>query len=148
MFAPKNILVPTDFSEHSDEALQEAVELARQYHSRVYLLHVAEPIMQCAGDFCLDAGTMLQAEDDARNLAQEKMKQEIARFADDRDVEIVSDIRKGDPAQEILKEQRERDVDLIVMPSHKKAGLLKRMMGPVTERVMEEAKSPVLLVRH
>ncbi len=148
MFAPKNILVPTDFSEHSDEALKEAVDLAHQYHSRVYLLHVAEPITQCAGDYCLDAAAMLQAEEDARSAAQEKLEKEIAQFSDDRDLEIISEIRKGDPAQEILKEQRERGVDLIIMPSHRKTGLLKRIMGPVTEKVMEEAKSPVLLVRH
>ncbi len=148
MFAPKSILVPTDFSEHSDEALKEAVELARQYHSRVYLLHVSEPITQCAGDYCLDAAMLKNAEKDARKLAQERMAKEIAKFSEDQDVEIISDIRKGDPVQEILNEQSERGVDLIIMPSHRKTGLLKRLMGPVAERVMEGAKTPVLLVRH
>ena len=94
MFAPKSILVPTDFSEHSDEALKEAVELARQYHSRVYLLHVSEPITQCAGDYCLDAAMLKNAEKDARKLAQERMAKEIAKFSEDQDVEIISDIRK------------------------------------------------------
>ena len=40
MFAPKNILVPTDFSEHSDRELAEAVDIARQHKARIYLLHV------------------------------------------------------------------------------------------------------------
>ena len=44
MFAPKRILVPTDFSDYSDEALKQALELAKQYHSKVYLLHVANPV--------------------------------------------------------------------------------------------------------
>ena len=42
----------------------------------------------------------------------------------------------------------QQGVDLIVMPSHRKASLFKRLMGQVSEKVMEEAKSPVLLVRH
>ena len=36
MFAPKRILVPTDFSGDSDEALKQALELAKQYHAKVY----------------------------------------------------------------------------------------------------------------
>jgi nucleotide-binding universal stress UspA family protein len=40
MFAPKNILVPTDFSKYSDAALKKAVDIAAQYDSKIYLLHV------------------------------------------------------------------------------------------------------------
>ena len=59
-----------------------------------------------------------------------------------------SDVREGDLADEILKEQEERGVDLIVMPSHGKTNFLKRLMGSISEKIMEEAKSDVLLVRH
>ena len=148
MFAPKRILVPTDFSEDSDEALQQALELAKQYHAKVYLLHVAEPITQCAGDFCLDASTMREAEDSEILRVREMMQEELSKFPEVREIEVESDIREGDPVREILREQDEKGVDLIVMPSHRKAGLLKKLMGQVSEKVMEEAKSPVLLVRH
>jgi nucleotide-binding universal stress UspA family protein len=43
MFAPKNILVPTDFSEHSDRALKQAVDIASEHNSKIYLLHVTCP---------------------------------------------------------------------------------------------------------
>jgi nucleotide-binding universal stress UspA family protein len=39
------------------------------------------------------------------------------------------------------------DDDLIVMSPHGKPGIIKRLMGTVSEKVMEEAKCPVLLVR-
>ncbi|MFO7570127.1 MAG: universal stress protein [Smithellaceae bacterium] len=148
MFAPKNILVPTDFSAESDEALKEALELARQYDARVYLMHVTEPVTQCTGDYCLDASAVRQAENEEFIMARRQMDEEIAKFANLSDVEVIGDIRNGDPVGEILKEQNERNVDLIVMPSHRKTGLLRKLMGPITERVMEEAKTPVLLVRH
>jgi len=148
MFAPKRILVPTDFSGHSDEALKQALELAKQYNAKIYLLHVAEPIEQCAGDYCLDASTVKNAEDKEILRAKEMMQKELSKFPEFKDIEVISDVREGKPVDEIIKEQEENGVDLIVMPSHGKTGFMKRLLGQVSERVMEEAKSPVLVVRH
>jgi nucleotide-binding universal stress UspA family protein len=60
---------------------------------------------------------------------------------------VVFDVRSGIPYEEILKEQQERKADLIVIASHGRTGLLKSLIGSVAERVMREAKCPVLLVR-
>ena len=148
MFAPKRILVPTDFSDSSDEALKQALELAKQYNAKVYLLHVAEPVTQCAGDYCLDSSTVKEAEDAEILQAKEKMQKELKKFSEFQEIEVITDIREGKPVEEILKEQEEKGVDLIVMPSHGKTGFMKRLMGQISEKIMEEAKSPVLLVRH
>ena len=40
MLMPTRILVPTDFSEYSDRALEQALDIAKQYHAKVFLLHV------------------------------------------------------------------------------------------------------------
>ena len=40
MLMPTKILVPTDFSEYSDKALEQALDIAKQYHAKVFLLHV------------------------------------------------------------------------------------------------------------
>jgi nucleotide-binding universal stress UspA family protein len=148
MFAPKRILVPTDFSDSSDEALKQALELAKQYNAKVYLLHVAEPITQCVGDYCLDLSSVKQAEDAEIVRVKEKMQEELKKFSEFQEIEVISDIREGKPVEEILKEQESRGVDLIVMPSHGKTGFMKRLMGQISEKIMEEARSPVLLVRH
>lgn len=148
MFTPKRILVPTDFSGNSDEALKQALELAKQYHAKVYLLHVAEPVTQWAVDYVPDASVVQQAEAAEILRAKEMMQKELAKFPEGQEIEVISDIREGDTVEEILKEQDENSVDLIVMPSHGKTGMIKRMMGLVSEKVMEEAKSPVLLVKH
>jgi len=148
MFAPKRILVPTDFSDYSDEALKQALELAKQYNSKVYLLHVANPVTQCTADYCLDVETFKKAEENAMIQAREMMQKELQKFPEFQEIEIISDIREGEPVKEILKEQEEKGVDLIVMPSHGKSGILKRLMGQIAEKVMEETKSPVLLVQH
>lgn len=148
MFAPKRILVPTDFSDYADEALKQALELAKQYNAKVYLLHVTEPITQCAADYCLDLSKVKGAEDAELLRAREMMQKELQKFPEFQEIEVISDIREGEPVQEILREQEEKSVDLIVMPSHGKAGFIKRLMGQISEKVMEESKSPVLLVKH
>lgn len=149
MFAPKRILVPTDFSDDSDEALKQALELAKQYNSKVYLLHVVEPVTQCAGDYCLDTANLKEIEASDIKHSEKMMRRELDKYSGiHQGVEVISDVREGDLADEILKEQEERGVDLIVMPSHGKTNFLKRLMGSISEKIMEEAKSDVLLVRH
>jgi nucleotide-binding universal stress UspA family protein len=148
MFAPKRILVPTDFSDYSDEALRQALDLAKQYDAKVYLLHVSNPVTQCTTDYCIDTAVYEKVEENEMNRMKEMMQQELRKFPEFQGVEVISDVREGEPVEEILKEQEERGVDLIVMPSHSKKGLLRRFMGQISERVMEDAKSPVLLVKH
>lgn len=148
MFAPRRILVPTDFSDDSDEALKQALELAKQYNSKVYLLHVVEPLTQCAGDYCLDTANLKEIKTSDIKHSESMMRRELDKYRGIQDIEVISDIREGDPVDEIIKEQEERGVDLIVMPSHGKTNFLKRLMGSISEKIMKEAKSDVLLVKH
>ena len=148
MFAPKRILVPTDFSENSDEALKQALELAKQYNAKVYLLHVTAPVRPVTVDYGFDAATYKNIEHQEMHRAQDMMQEELKKFPEFQEIEVISDVRKGEPVAEILKEQDEKGVDLIVMPSHGRAGILKRFIGVVSEKVMEEARSPVLFVHH
>lgn len=146
MFAPKNILVPTDFSIYSDKALKEAVDIAVQNKSKIHLLHVVDEIVQCAADYCLDISLVEQAEKQSMKFAEEKLREEVAAVAASKDVEIVFDIRKGDTTKVILEEQENKGIDLIVIASHGSKGLMHRL-GSVSERVLRDARSPVMLVK-
>jgi len=148
MFAPKKILVPTDFSDDADEALKEALDVAKQYHSKVYVLHVTDPVIQCIGEYCLEDEDVRKIRDKDAKRSQEQMQEELSRLGMSEGVEVVTETREGEPVTEILREQDEKDIDLTVMPSHRKKGFFERVMGPVSERVMEQAKRPVLIVHH
>lgn len=147
MFAPKNILVPTDFSEYSDRALQEAIDIANQYHSKIYLLHVAEMVIHCTVDYCLDPQTVTQVENETIQASKKMMHDQVAKFQKSNAVEIITEIRKGTPYEEILKDQQEKNIDLIVIASHGQTGLMRYLVGSVAEKVLRHSKSPVLLVR-
>ena len=122
----KTILVPTDFSESSDVALRTAIDLAQQQHARVYLLHVLSS-RQVA---------------DGMKLIQEQLSQ----LPEAKSVEIIPEIRKGKPHEEILKVQAERNVDLIVIAPHRQTGFIYTLFRSVTEKVKKKAQCSVLVM--
>lgn len=149
MFAPKNILVPTDFSSYADQALKQAIDIAKQYKAKIYLLHVIDDgFQQCAVDYCLDEAIVQQVYRESIKKAGEKLTEEVKRIVSDhKDIEIVFDTIRGIPYEKILKEQKEKNIDLIVIASHGKTGILKQLMGSVADKVIKGAKCPVIVVK-
>ncbi len=148
MFAPKNILVPTDFSEYSDAALKKAIDIAEQYKAKIYLLHVIdEQIRQCAVDYCIGAEVVERLEAESIKAANDKLQKEAAAIGKAKKLKIVFDVKNGNPAEVILKEQQEKKIDLVVIASHGKTGLMKQLMGSVADKVVKGAKCPVIVVK-
>ncbi len=148
MFAPKNIVVPTDFSEYSDKALQLALDMAKQYHSRIYLVHVIGLVIQCTVDYCLDPKTTDLVEKGSMASAKMMMEKQLNKFPDSKSVEIVAVIRQGAPFEEILRVQQEKKGDLVVIGSHGQTGLKRHLLGSVAEKVGRQSKCPVLLAKN
>jgi nucleotide-binding universal stress UspA family protein len=147
MFAPKSILVPTDFSEYSDRAIKQAVDIAEQNNAKIYLLHVVDKLQQCAIDYCIPIETMMKVQSDSEKEASRKMQDEAKKITQAKKIDVTFDVKSGIPFEEILKGQQERKADLIVIASHGRTGIMKSLIGSVAEKVMREAKCPVLLVR-
>ncbi len=148
MYPPRNILVPTDFSEESDRAFGMALAIAGKGRCRIFLLHViSETVQQCAADYCLDKAIVDRVWNECIVYANEKLAETVERFRGSGAVKVIPDVRRGRPHEEILKEASQRKADLIVIASHGKTGLKKYFLGSVAERVMQEAACPVLLMR-
>lgn len=148
MFSPKRILVPTDFSEHSDAAVERALEIAKTYKSKVYLMNVVDDrIQQCAVDYCLDANLIADLLQDSSKKAKESMEKEVGLVHGPKDVELEYEVRTGTPYKEIVDFQKKNGIDLIVMAPTGKTGMLKNLLGGVADRVMRSASCPVLLLR-
>lgn len=147
MAMPKKILVPTDFSGFSDKALEEAVEMAKRNRAKIYLFHVIPIIQQCAVDYCIDSAIVDDLEREAMQYSQDMMQKQIERVAKSGEVDIVWDIQKGTPYQGILREQEEKEIDLIVIATHGRTGLMGHLLGSVAEKVVKHAGCSVFLVR-
>lgn len=148
MFAPKKVLVPTDFSKYSDAALKKAIDLADRHDAKIYLLHVIDKqIQECAVDYCLKYEVVEMLKKQSLKEAKAKLKKEAAAIVKAKKLKIFFDVKKGVPAEVILSEQKAKKIDLIVMSSHGKTGLLKQLIGSVADKVVKRANCPVLLVR-
>jgi universal stress protein A len=147
MFAPKQILVPTDFSAYSDKSLKEAIDIAKQHDSKIHLLHVISLVQQCAIDYCMSNDVMAQLEKESTEQAQKKIQEQIDKFPESKMVTIIPEVKKGTVYEEILKDEKEKNIDLIVIASHGTTGLLHYFMGSVAEKVTKGAKCQVLLLR-
>ena len=142
------ILVPTDFSPDSDRALQEALDIAKPNNAKVFLLHViGKHIQQSVDVYSIDYRVVQDMENQIRNTAIEKMDKQLAKFPQTKGIEIAADIRNGVAYEEILKEQEEKNIDLIVMASLGRTGLARYLIGNVARVVLKEAKCRVLITK-
>jgi len=149
MFEPRRILVPTDFSKYSDRALGIAVDIAQEYRAKIYLLHViSEVAYQCGIDYCLSGADLAKIEKLSLRTSTDKLQAEVRRIVKSAGgVDITSYIKRGRPHETVLKEEREKKIDLIVIASHGRTGIMKHLMGSIAEKVLKGARRPVLLVK-
>jgi universal stress protein A len=148
MLKPTKILVPTDFSPDSDKALKQALDIAKQNNAKVFLLHViGKHIQQSVDVYSIDYRVVQDMEKQIKNSAIEKMEKQLARFPQTKEIETASNIRNGVAYEEILKEQEEKNIDLIVLASLGRTGLAKYLLGNVARIILKEAKCHVLLTK-
>ncbi|HJR61704.1 MAG TPA: universal stress protein [Vicinamibacterales bacterium] len=143
----KNILVPTDFSAGSEEAVRYAFDLALGLGATLHVLHVLEnPFAPGAfmemyapppAEYFLDMER--QAEERLRNVLTPEQKHQVP---------CVMTTRLGVPSTEILDRlQEEPKIDLVVMATHGRGGVARLVMGSVTDRVIRSAPCPVVTMR-
>ncbi len=144
MFNIKNILLPTDFSKLSMSAAQYAIDLAKQYNAKIHLLNVIEktpPILTIHSLDLSEEKIIKSIEDDARN----SLEKAAAKIKNE-EVEVASILKKGLDYQEIVSYSQKNKIDVIVIATHGRTGLLHTLLGSVAEKVIRYAKCPVLVI--
>ena len=148
MFAPKSILVPTDFSEYSDKAIRQAADIAEQNSAKLFLIHVVTWPEEWANYTISISGEKIQTiVDESVKAATKRMHEEVEKLKQVKKIEITYDVKVGVPYQQILKEQTERKVDLIVLGSHGRTSIVRALIGSVANQIVHDATCPVLIVR-
>jgi len=147
MLTPTRILVPTDFSGYSDKALRQALDIAKEYKARVYVVHVLhEKNPYDTGDSTIPS-YYEDLEKQVIDAATKHLKHQINKFPQAKEVEVVSEVLTGTTYEAILAEEREKGIDLIVIASLGQSGIAKYLIGSVARNVLKGAKCPVLLTK-
>lgn len=148
MLRPTKILVPTDFSDYSDKALQQALDIAKQYNAQVFVFHVIpKEVNRCVADVCMGDDVIRDIEEQMATRAQEELLKQVSKFSRAKEVSVVTDFGKGIPYEAILQETEDKGIDLIVIASLGRSGLARFLIGSVSRNVLKGAKCPVLLTK-
>jgi nucleotide-binding universal stress UspA family protein len=142
---PKLILVPTDFSDPSQEALDAAGELALQFGAELCLLHVVPMIPDLPNaEALIHEG---KYEDKLHSDAEERL-QRMAEDLAKREIHATTEVgTANDVATEITRFAESENADLIVIASHGISGWKKFVLGSVAEKVVQVAPCAVLMLR-
>lgn len=141
------ILVPTDFSENGQWALKYAAALAEKFNSELHLLHVLQNVFP---QYAPEPGVIFASTGDFEKELRAAAQASLQKVADSdlvKGKKSVQKIREGQPFVEIVKYAREELIDLIVLGTHGRTGLVHVLLGSVAERVVQKAGCPVLTVR-
>jgi nucleotide-binding universal stress UspA family protein len=107
----RHILVPLDFTEKNQAAVEVAVNLAQLHKARVTLIHVIERIEYAEDD------SLAGFYDSLRRKAENKMTPFAKAFRDAK-IEVTQEIVIGNRGQDIVTYAADENVDLVVLSSH------------------------------
>lgn len=143
----RRILVPTDFSDNSRAALEQAVSLAQALGASIDLLHVWEPPRYIAPDLMLavPGWSAVSLEQYSRTEAAKALEQYLQTLPPQ--VALKSHLEVGDAAASIVRFAKEQGSDLIVMSTHGRGALSRLMLGSVAQKVVSHAECPVMTIR-
>jgi nucleotide-binding universal stress UspA family protein len=143
----RRILVPVDFSAHSEKAIRFAATLANRFGASISLLHVVEdPLV--AGDWQAEAfvPNMPELLNDLMRAAQARIT-EVRVPLGAHGFAVDSAVIVGEPARSIVEQATAGAFDLVVMGTHGRTGLSHTFLGSIAERVVQKALCAVLTVR-
>ncbi len=136
-----SVLVATDFSHASEKPMRHALAISRHYGAQIYLMHVVSSLgFTLAGPDSVAAASGL-AWKDMREF--ERRLVESGKLAGLRHHVIVSD---GDVWTEVEKIISQEHIDVVVLGTHSRKGLVRLVLGSVAERIFRHASCLVLTV--
>ncbi|MBC2845811.1 universal stress protein [Winogradskyella flava] len=140
----KKIIVPVDFSEHSEYALEAAASIAKKYDSELIVLHMLEL-----------SNAIITADNESLNeeavfylkLAEQKFEKFLEKpFLEG--IKITPIVKHFKVWSEVNDIANQHHANLIVMGSHGVSGVKEVLVGSNTEKVVRHADIPVLVIKH
>ncbi len=141
----KKILVALDGSEYSERALEKAISIAKMFNSQIILLNVIKTeeldvIKQYSeSSYDLVKSYLEQTAEKLLTEAEDKAKKKGLE-------DVVKKILFGDPAEKIIDEANNENVDLIAIGTRGLTGVKRVVLGSTTQKVIRWTNKDVLVV--
>ncbi len=140
----QNILVPTDFSEGSDNALLAAIDFAKVSQATIHIVHVITPVSYPTG-FEM-AASAAEFEKELADISKVKLE-EIETKLKSMNIICKVDIIFGNTYSKLADYSDENKIDLICIATHGSGGIEHFIFGSTTEKLLRKAHCPIYVVR-
>ena len=137
----KNIIVPVDFSTHSENALKAAVRIAKQHQATVTIVHMIS---------FQEANLSKEDKSEEGRYLIELTQKRFDKFLDKdylKEVSIQTAVQNYKVFSELNQVAKEHHGDLIVMGSHGSSGVQEVFIGSNTEKIVRTSNIPVLVIK-
>ncbi len=135
----ERILVAVDGSDYSYAAVDQAISLGRTCNSKIFVISV----VNLYPEQMAVAPALVEKMSEEVRAHLDKAKQKI----DEADIPCETIVHMGGkPHEFIVREAKEKKIDLIVMGTHGRTGIKRVLMGSVAQNVIGHAPCPVLVV--
>lgn len=139
----RTILIATDGSVESREAVEYGLALTEEQGAHAVLLQVIPPVDWTT----LDRGAVIRPIPDEIQKRRGIALDEAAALAEEHGVPVSFEVVAGNPADEIVAYADNHDVDVIVVGSRGRGSVASALLGSVSQAVLHDAHRPVLVVR-
>ena len=140
----KRILVPTDFSNFAESALQVAASIAKKNNCEIFLLHLLELPHQM-NDAVTDGRSIPEVMLFIQKANEKLQKIKEQPYLDG--ISIHSSIQFERAFTGILSFYKKNEIDLIIMGSHGTSGVEEMVIGSNTEKIVRLSEIPVLVIK-
>ncbi len=146
-FLIKKILIPFDFSETAELALEHAVFMAKLHKADIILLHVIESYSFTSAISQAFGKSQSEFEQKIETSANDRLKELTSKLHHDSGMGVQFRIESGKIYKFIVNVAEEMDVDIILMGTHGVSGFQEFLIGSNTYRVVMSAPCPVVSVQ-
>jgi nucleotide-binding universal stress UspA family protein len=146
MYEIRNILVPTDFSCHADDALEHAINMGARLEANITVLHVDEYAVSPLGAREIDDESV-RAYKKRKALFCDEQFARIREGMKGYTVSVNTMVMPGRSYKVIVEESERKEYDLIVLATRGLSHLAQHLIGSTTERVVRLSRQPVLSIQ-
>lgn len=140
----KNILVAIDFDQNENELLEHALQYAKAFKAKLWLLHVAAPEPEFIG---FGVGPQYIRDSRAAELRKEhRLMNDFTKIMKEEGVDCDGLLINGATTEMILEEAEKLKIDLIITGHHTHNLFYKMFFGSVSKGVIKKTDIPVLIV--
>lgn len=153
----KKILCAIDLNDHAKLTFRYAMGLAQQYQAKIILLHVIEPLNDVGVallETYISQAEVQQLHQEALETVRKNIQQRVDEFYQEESQLIANAeqlfekilILEGIPANVIIKQSIDNQVDMIIMGTHHHTLLGEVLIGSTVRRVTHLSQIPILIV--